>query len=151
MENIYLPKELFTESEQKIDGNTIKRCLSEQIGAYETDCLIYAIAKKNPEERVVELPFEYNAEERQTISYSELVTKAIIPANLKVKFDMSKSFPDLDEATTINFNCGYSVFEMVYEINGEVYGVLTTAVNNTITEMIYDGQFSTDTEEVSNT
>ena len=37
MENIYLPKELFTESEQKIDGNTIKRCLSEQIGAYETD------------------------------------------------------------------------------------------------------------------
>lgn len=56
MENIYLPKELFTESEQKIDGNTIKRCLSEQIGAYETDCLIYAIAKKNPEERVVELP-----------------------------------------------------------------------------------------------
>ena len=57
MENIYLPKELFTESEQKIDGNTIKRCLSEQIGAYETDCLIYAIAKKNPEERVVELPF----------------------------------------------------------------------------------------------
>ena len=54
-------------SEQKIDGNTIKRCLSEQIGAYETDCLIYAIAKKNPEERVVELPFEYDAEERQTI------------------------------------------------------------------------------------
>ena len=92
-------------SEQKIDGNTIKRCLSEQIGAYETDCLIYA----------------------------------------------SKSFPDLDEATTINFNCGYSVFEMVYEINGEVYGVLTTAVNNKITEMIYDGQFSTDTEEVLNT
>lgn len=40
---------------------------------------------------------------------------------------------------------------MVYEINGEVYGVLTTAVNNTITEMIYDGQFSTDTEEVLNT
>ena len=40
---------------------------------------------------------------------------------------------------------------MVYEINGEVYGVLTTAVNNKITEMIYDGQFSTDTEEVLNT
>ena len=131
-------------SEQKIDGNTIKRCLSEQIGAYETDCLIYAIAKKNPEERVVELPFEYDAEERQTISYSELV-------NMLAKAIMAKSFPDLDEATTINFNCGYSVFEMVYEINGEVYGVLTTAVNNTITEMIYDGQFSTDTKEVLNT
>lgn len=116
--------------------------------------LYMRLQKKNPEERVVELPFEYDAEERQTISYSELVNmlaKAIIPTNLKVNFDMSKSFPDLDEATTINFNCGYSVFEMVYEINGEVYGVLTTAVNNTITEMIYDGQFSTDTEEVLNT
>ena len=112
------------------------------------------LQKRIPKKGWLNYPFEYDAEERQTISYSELVNmlaKAIIPTNLKVNFDMSKSFPDLDEATTINFNCGYSVFEMVYEINGDVYGVLTTAVNNTITEMIYDGQFSTDTEEVLNT
>lgn len=56
MENIYLPKELFTESEQKIDGNTIKRCLSEQIGVYETDCLIYAIAKRIPKKGWLNYP-----------------------------------------------------------------------------------------------
>ena len=29
-----------------------------------------------------------------------MLAKAIIPTNLKVNFDMSKSFPDLDEETS---------------------------------------------------